>query len=271
MGWEEGIVNRKLTVGFADTIPHIACFNGECLSVRVTFLLDMRTQRKDGTFRPDLGDVVTIRGSFNDWGNTTNNPDTLVGDAHDSVFVTTLSLAPHTMYDYKFWKTPRGGTMGYEEGIPNRQIDFGAQDVELPRVYFNNDLVPTLHLRVKAFLQGPYAGDHTMKRSLNTGGTLAAHFGAGTFPGNAVDSITIEIRNAAVGKEATMRRWAPAWLLADGSIRAFTDTARTTVDWDSVSWGQYYIVLRHRNHLAAMSRIPYPATAPLLPPPTISP
>jgi hypothetical protein len=267
MGWEEGIANRKLTVGFADTIPHTACFNGECLSVRVTFLVDMRTQRKDGTFRPDLGDVVTIRGSFNDWGNTTNNPDTLVGDAHDSVFVTTLSLAPHTLYDYKFWKTPRGGAMGYEEGIPNRQIDFGAQDVELPRVYFNNDLVPTLHLRVKAFLQGPYAGDHTMKRSLNTGGALAAHFGAGTFPGTAVDSITIEIRNAAVGKEATMRRWAPAWLLADGSIRAFTDTARTTVDWDSVSWGQYYIVLRHRNHLAAMSRIPYTCDGTIAPAP----
>jgi hypothetical protein len=96
-----------------------------------------------------------------------------------------------------------------------------------------------------------------MTKSLNTGGALDSHFGAGTFPENAVDSISLEIRNAAVGKEATLRRFAPAWLLTDGSIRKFSDTARTMVDWDSISWGQYYIVLRHRNHLAVMSRVPY--------------
>ncbi len=28
------------------------------------------------------------------------------------------------------------------------------------------------------------------------------------------------------------------------------------VDWDSLSWGQYYIVVRHRNHLAIMSKLP---------------
>ena len=36
---------------------------------RVTFAVNMKAQFQDGSFRPDLGDIVTVRGSFNDWGN----------------------------------------------------------------------------------------------------------------------------------------------------------------------------------------------------------
>ncbi len=66
-------------------------------------------------------------GNFNDWGFSTNNPDTLKDTDHDSVYTKQLSLPPTTAYEYKFWKTPRGGPMGWEEGIANRQLaDRGA-------------------------------------------------------------------------------------------------------------------------------------------------
>jgi hypothetical protein len=257
MGWEESIANRQFTVGKRDTLVGTACFNDECVIVHVWFAVDMRTKFQDGTFCPDSGDVVTVRGSFNDWGNSTNNPDTLVRHSKDSIYIKMLRLAAHTLHEYKFWKTPRGGGMGWEEGIANRQTEFGSQDLELPLVDFNNEHFPVLHLRVNALLQGPHAENRTMTKLMNTAGVLASHFGAQPFPADAVDSIAIEIRNADVESLSTIRRFAPAWLLTDCSIRKFSDTARTMVDFDSVPFGQYYIVVRHRNHLAVMSSAPY--------------
>lgn len=44
----------------------------------------------------------------------------------------------------------------------------------------------------------------------------------------------------------------PAWLLADGTIRNFTDTTKNYVEFDTTG-GNWYVVIRHRNHLAIMS------------------
>jgi hypothetical protein len=41
-------------------------------------------------------------------------------------------------------------------------------------------------------------------------------------------------------------------VLADGSIRDFSDTTKTYVSPDAPP-GNYYVVVRHRNHLAVMS------------------
>lgn len=111
-----------------------------------------------------------------------------------------------------------------------------------------------VHVGLKVFLQGPFStGAVAMTRSLNTGGWLSSRFGAGKFPAQAVDSITVELRNAATAGSSTIRRFQPAWLLADGSVRMFRDTAVAFVEWDSLASGSYYLVVRHRNHLAVMS------------------
>jgi hypothetical protein len=111
-----------------------------------------------------------------------------------------------------------------------------------------------VQVQLKVFLQGPYnTGAGAMNKGLNTAGVLATHFGAGKFPANAVDSINIEIRDSAAASKAVVRRYAPAWLLTDGTLRNFADTAMTPVSWDSIAAASYYIVVRHRNHLAVMS------------------
>jgi hypothetical protein len=111
-----------------------------------------------------------------------------------------------------------------------------------------------VQVQLKVFLQGPFnTGTGTMNKALSTGGVLTTHFGAGKYPVNAVDSVSIEIRDAQSGSGSTIQRFAPAWLLTDGSIRDFADTAMTKVAWDSIAEGPYYIVVRHRNHLAVMS------------------
>ncbi|HEX7573245.1 MAG TPA: hypothetical protein VF514_09125, partial [Bacteroidota bacterium] len=57
----------------------------------------------------------------------------------------------------------------------------------------------------------------------------------------------------------------PAWLLTDGSVRDFVDTTKHYVGFGGVPAGNYYIVVRHRNHLAIMSSVRYSVTGSLTP------
>jgi hypothetical protein len=111
-----------------------------------------------------------------------------------------------------------------------------------------------LLLGLKVFLQGPYnAGQARMNIWLKTMGYLVSHFGSMPIPGWAVDSINVEIRNAESGSGSTTRRFRPAWLLADGTIRDFRDTTVSFVALDSALADNYFIVVRQRNHLGAES------------------
>jgi hypothetical protein len=110
------------------------------------------------------------------------------------------------------------------------------------------------YANVKVFLQGPYvAAADTMANTLRKNGWLATHFGSIPIPTLAVDSINIELRDSAAAAAATHRRFAPAWLLTNGTVRGFADTTRTSISFDSLAAGKYYVVVRHRNHLAIMS------------------
>jgi hypothetical protein len=91
-----------------------------------------------------------------------------------------------------------------------------------------------------------------MNKTLRSGGSLAAHFGAIPIPSEAVDSITIELRNAASASGAATRKYLPAWLLTDGTIRSFADTSKSYVEFDTLA-GSYYLVVSHRNHIPIMT------------------
>jgi hypothetical protein len=107
---------------------------------------------------------------------------------------------------------------------------------------------------VFAYLEGPYnAATFMMNNQLKTRGLLAARFPNATIPTDAVDSVLIEIRNAAMNP--TMRKFQPAWLLTAGTIRAFYDTTKQYVEFDTLA-GSYYLVIHHRNHLSVMSALP---------------
>jgi hypothetical protein len=110
-----------------------------------------------------------------------------------------------------------------------------------------------LRLSAKVFLQGPYnTGTSLMNTTLNSSGVLAAHFGSTPIPVLAVDSVKIEIRDSVSAVQASLRVYADAWLMADGTLRSFIDTTKAYVELDAPV-GSYYIVVRHRNHLAIMS------------------
>ena len=111
----------------------------------------------------------------------------------------------------------------------------------------------TCKASVKVLLEGPYNSTSlSMNTGLRSGGYLASHFGSVPIPGAAVDSITIELRNAASASAASTRKFRPAWLLSDGTIRDFADSTSNYVTFDTLA-GSYYLVISHRNHISIMT------------------
>jgi hypothetical protein len=119
--------------------------------------------------------------------------------------------------------------------------------------YFRNQQTPRVRAAVKVLLQGPYdAGAGLMTNVLRTSGALGTRYPSRIIPVNAVDSINIEIRNAYSADGSSTRKFAPAWLLRDGSIRDMADTTKTFVEYDTTD-GLFFLVIRHANHLPVMS------------------
>jgi hypothetical protein len=118
---------------------------------------------------------------------------------------------------------------------------------------------PFVLANVKVYLEGPYASD-TMSTALRAGGylPLSQPYGGSPWsyvgseavaniPAGVVDWVIVELRSdtsTAVAKRA-------AFLKSNGML---TDTNGTNgVTFGGVSTGSYYVVVRHRNHLAVMS------------------
>jgi hypothetical protein len=107
---------------------------------------------------------------------------------------------------------------------------------------------------LRAILQGPFSSAaDSMSRTLNSGGYLASYFTSTSFPSLTVDSVNIELRDSSSASKSNIRRFAPSWLMTNGSIRHFVDTLKSFVEFDTISPGPYYLVIRHRNHLGIMS------------------
>ena len=115
------------------------------------------------------------------------------------------------------------------------------------RMFTNNFKIQA---STKILLEGAYSSSTgIMNKTLNSSLILTNHFPNLPIPSEAVDSIALEIRT---NPDSAGKQILPAWLLSDGTIRDFTDTTRNYVEFDT-SAGNYYIVVRHRNHLAIMS------------------
>jgi hypothetical protein len=148
------------------------------------------------------------------------------------------------------WQTNDGGSLITQSpsGNGNGNIESGE---------FQMYQLSLMKASVKCLLEGPFnLTTGLMEKSLNTSGVLASRFVGTTVPSEAVDSVTIEIRDSASVASATVRKFRPAWLLTDGTIRSFSDATKNYVEAD-VSSNDYYLVLHHRNHLSVRSAVKY--------------
>jgi hypothetical protein len=119
---------------------------------------------------------------------------------------------------------------------------------------------PTLVASIKVYLQGPYSGI-SMGTALNTSGLIPLtqpYSGApwnysGTenvtsIPSGVVDWVLIELRTG-TGSSTNVGTRA-AFLKSNGTVTELNGTSPVAF---SVLPGNYYVVVRHRNHLAVMS------------------
>jgi len=118
-------------------------------------------------------------------------------------------------------------------------------------------------LNIKVFLQGPYSNNsmNTYLRTFNlipltqpynkppwnySGNEQVTAISSGI-----VDWVLIELRSGTSGSTMVMRR--AAFLKSNGSVVDLDGT--NTVVLNGVAAGDYYVIIRHRNHLAIMSAI----------------
>ena len=119
---------------------------------------------------------------------------------------------------------------------------------------------------IRAYLQGPFTspGD-SMRTSVRAVVPLAQPYNvspwnyagsesAGVLPTDVVDWILLELRTSTASATQVARR--AAFIKRDGSI-VDTDGA-STVHFSGLAPGEYYGVVRHRNHLPVMSATPVP-------------
>ncbi|HMD14746.1 MAG TPA: hypothetical protein VKI62_08990, partial [Bacteroidota bacterium] len=119
-------------------------------------------------------------------------------------------------------------------------------------------------VNIKVFLQGPFSSG-SMTTGLRNGGFIpltqpynsspwnySGTEQVASIPANVVDWILIELRTGTTGSTKVATR--AAFIRADGS--AVDLDGVSPVGFSGVTLGTYYIVVRHRNHLAIMSSNP---------------
>jgi|GEM_PF-3150577 len=119
-------------------------------------------------------------------------------------------------------------------------------------------------VNIKVFLQGPFSGG-SMTTTLRTGGFIpltqpyhsapwnyAGAENVASIPANVVDWILIELRTGTSSSTKIATR--AAFIRSDGSVVDIDGVS--PVSFSGITLGTYYIVVRHRNHLAIMSANP---------------
>lgn len=152
----------------------------------------------------------------------------------------------------------------YYVQVASAQNTFGHNDGEVCLNIQDNALLP-VKAKVKVFLEGAYLGNEQMRTFLqdsnsipldqpytNTPWQYSGKECVLAYPANMVDWVTLELRTA----DQTIVERKSAILLANGNV---VDNGNDGVLFDkAIENNSYYLVVRHRNHLAIMSTNPVP-------------
>lgn len=134
-----------------------------------------------------------------------------------------------------------------------------ADNASLQIVVVTSGTQPTA-VNLKAVLQGAHVGGGSMSTSLNTQGLIPTtdpygqNVTAATVPATAVDWVSIEFRPA-TDNTVTIADTV-GFVLSNGNIVAADGSAQIQMAPTSLPSGSYYVVVRHRNHIAVMSAVP---------------
>ena len=173
-------------------------------------------------------------------GTITNDPqfvDLASGDFH--LKLTSPCINKGVNQGWMFASTERDG----KSRIRNGTVDMGAYEA-------------TFVARLRLWLTGPYdTNTHTMTSSLGTNLSLRAPYAVDTqrataLPFNSTDWVLLELQGTNYHTEAAQG----AWLRNDGYL--LSEGGSTGVEVDVSQGASLYLVVKHRNHWAAMSAQP---------------
>ncbi len=113
------------------------------------------------------------------------------------------------------------------------------------------------HTKIKIWLEGTYLAGGSMTTELKTAGSVpltSPYTDArtvGSVPDGVTDWVSVELRTSATEVSAAQRSF---FLKSDGNI-VDDDGTTTDLQISGVAAGSYYLIVRHRNHLAVMSAL----------------
>ncbi|MBN2102513.1 hypothetical protein JW835_00565 [bacterium] len=150
----------------------------------------------------------------------------------------------------------RGTEINTVEYFDGRIDETKIYDVALSPSEVEMLAILQVNLQIKIFLEGPY-GTGSMETGLQTGDHLPLRSPYDdeeviSFPDNIVDWMQVELRTSADGSGDIYTK--SAFLKNDGCVVDTDGSDTVTVEAPE---GNYYIVVRHRNHLAIMSNQPF--------------
>ena len=138
----------------------------------------------------------------------------------------------------------------------NHTVDYISQDGNIVI-----DPPPYIYTGLKVFLQGPYVTGSSMTHILSDNGYLPltspydANLTLDAFPDvnprHIVDWITVQLRPSLTGAEEQLQN---CFLLDDGTVVDVTGNPALAFDYNGSL--EYYLIVRHRNHLEVMSAAP---------------
>ncbi|GEM_PF-3236417 len=226
---------------------HFIGWSGDTTATSDTLDITMNSNRTvTATF--DTNRILNVNISGN--GSVAKNPDKPFYSTGESV---TLTAIPSAGWFFSSWS---GDTATSSNPVTIVMIS----DKSVLAAFL---VIPPVVANVKAFLQGPYdaAGD-SLRTDLNGLSSLplsqpyniapwnySGTESVGSIPPGAVDWVLVEIRPSSDSTQVLATR--AAFILRSGMI---VDTNGTSaVGFAGQGNGNYFVVLRHRNHLATMS------------------
>ncbi len=171
------------------------------------------------------------------------------GGVYDSATVVTATAVPDSGYSFVGWSDALGGIVNPDSVQMDSNTVIGA--------IFQQNLPPVVNAKV--WLEGPYnAGEMDTTLAANALLPVQQPFNTApwnytgddsvvTMPTNVVDWVLVALRNTPTGSDTSRRA---GLLKKDGTI---TDMDGSTLTFDGMTAGDYYVVIMHRNHLAIMS------------------
>jgi len=159
--------------------------------------------------------------------------------------------------------TPNVTTASTIVTIRATDINGSTDDASIEFVIVTQGTLPTA-LNAKVALEGPRNSSTTgtIMNTLNNGyiATTSPFDGvvAAIVPNNVVDWVQVQLRATVNGPVVTS---ASAFLLNDGRIVALNGSSQVQFDANAIPAGNYYVVVRSRNHLDVQSAVTTQLTA----------